>query len=88
MDFEPEESSSYKKEEPALGENETQKLQGIIAHLQLLAEKEGCTVVELIEKYGNEESADEKKSEAMDTDKISMIAARMKAKQNSEEMGA
>lgn len=82
MDFEPsEEKESYadQKETPDVAA----KVMAIIEQLKPLAEAEGCTVSELVEKHSGEEEEEEPED---DGSKVDMVAARMKAKRSSEEM--
>lgn len=79
MDWDEETSKSYKKEEPAIGEREIEKVKQLVSELKQLSEKEGCSVVELVEKYSDSEGeAEEQEAGPDNSDKIAMIAARMK----------
>lgn len=58
------------------------KVKALIAQLEPLAEKEGCSVADLVEKYtGEDEEAESEEGGG----KLSLIVARMKSKNKPEE---
>lgn len=84
---EPQEKESYQDSEAKLDESEISKVKTAISSLQPLAEKEGCSVGELVEKYNGEED-DEEEAEGMDDaepkdegGKVALIVSRMKSKE-------
>lgn len=83
-------NSNYKKDEPNIGEKEIEKVKMLCAQLKPIADKEGCSVSELAEKYG--ESDEEEAAEGDDGDegsddggKMALIIARMKSKNSGDE---
>lgn len=83
MDWDVETKKPMEKEseEIELGEREAQKVQSLVAQLQQIADKSGCGVSELVEKYSGGEMAEEETEEQPDNeDKVNLIVARMKSK--------
>lgn len=80
-----------KNEDYNLGEREIEKVRSAIATLAPLAQKEGCTVSELVEKFAGGEDEDSEIDAGVDADapsgdqKVSAIVARLKSKMGSGE---
>ncbi len=73
------------KHEVDIGPREVEKVKSLIAQLQPIADKAGCDVAELVEKYAGEDSDEESEGEGKgegDGGKLALIVARMKSKAN------
>lgn len=84
LDVKKKPSMSEEKEEIELGEREAEKVQSLVSQLQQIADKSGCGINELVEKYsGGEIAEDETEDEGSgNEDKVNLIVARMKAKKD------
>ncbi len=74
----------------ALGDREIEKVKSLVAQLEPLATKAGCSVAELVEEHcsDDEAAADDESDESESEDgggKLALIVARMKAKQGAGE---
>lgn len=81
MQPEGDDSSYSDSSESNLGPREVEKVKSLIDQLEPLAEKEGCEVSELVDKYASSEDDSESNSDGDDGNKVALIVARMKAKQ-------